>query len=64
MTGKIILLIVKTILQKRKIILGIVAEETGDSRLAVAQMNPSPVTDCKAKPYTRKQLIYSKIGRL
>ena len=58
------MLIVKTILQKRKIILGIVAEETGDSRLAVAQMNPSPVTGCKAKLYTRKQLIYSKIGRL
>ena len=58
------MLIVKTILQKIKIILGIVAEGTGDSRLAVAQMNPSPVTGCKAKPYTRKQLIYSKIGQL
>ena len=58
------MLIVKTILQKRKIILGIVAEDTGDSRPAVAQMNPSLVTGCKAKPYTRKQLIYSKIGRL
>ena len=58
------MLIVKTILQKRKIILGIVAEDTGDSRPAVAQMNPSPVTGCKAKSYTRKQLIYSKIGHL
>ena len=77
MSGKIILLIMKTILRKIKIILLIVGLETGYAeRIRKCQekvhvinqfqdnTNPSLVTGLRCKPYTRNPFDYRRLREL